>query len=167
MSFHLEVLSTVQKKVLRQLGPIMTQRGFHLVGGTALAIYFGRRHSVDLDWFTGEHIAEPLRFAQELRGASVSFVTAQIGRGTLHGSVSGVRVSFLEYRYPLLKVSVAWQEFGCLLASLDDLACMKLSAQTWPRPPGSSAFLVRRNEADLMTSIISQKVHILAMMRWG
>jgi hypothetical protein len=128
MNLHPEVLSTVQKRVLRRLGPIITQREFHLVGGTALAIYLGHRHSVDLDWFTGEPMDDSLRLAQDLRGRGISFVTGQISGGTLHGSVSSVRVSFLEYRYPLLQAPIAWPEFGCLLASLDDLACMKLSA---------------------------------------
>jgi hypothetical protein len=128
MNLHPEVLSAVQKRVLRRLGPLVTHQGFHLVGGTALAIYLGHRHSVDLDWFTREPIEDPLRLAQDLRERGVSLVAGHIGRGTLHGSVSSVRVSFLEYRYPLLKEPVSWPEFGCLLASLDDLACMKLSA---------------------------------------
>ena len=55
-------------------------------------------------------------------------MTGNIERGTLHGSVSGVQVSFLEYRYPLLRPLVAWPMFGCMLASPEDLACMKLSA---------------------------------------
>jgi hypothetical protein len=39
-----------------------------------------------------------------------------------------VRVSFLEYRYPLLRPLISWPEFECLIASPEDLACMKLSA---------------------------------------
>ena len=128
MNFHPEVLTAVQRKVLRQLGPMTVQRQFYLVGGTALALRFGHRHSVDLDWFTGERIADPIRLAQDIRDEGVSFVTGHIERGTLHGSVLSVRVSFLEYRYPLLQPLTSWPEFGCLLASLDDLACMKLSA---------------------------------------
>ena len=128
LSFHPEALGTVQKKVLRQLGPLMSQRQFYLGGGTALAIHFGHRRSLDLDWFTGERLADPLRLAQEIRDEGVPFVSGQMDRGTLHGTVSGVRVSFLEYRYPLLKATISWRDFGCHIASLDDLACMKLSA---------------------------------------
>jgi hypothetical protein len=128
LSFHPEALGTVQKKVLRQLGPLMTQRQFYLGGGTALAIYFGHRRSVDFDWFTRERLTDPLRLAQEIRDEKIPFVSGQVERGTLHGTVSGVRVSFLEYRYPLLDTAVLWSDFGCRIASLDDLACMKLSA---------------------------------------
>ena len=106
----------------------MTRWRFYLGGGTALAIALGHRHSVDLDWFTVEQIADPLRLAQDIRAEGVSFTTGRIDRGTLHGSVSGVRVSFLEYRYPLLAPLISWPEVGCQLATLEDLSCMKLAA---------------------------------------
>ena len=34
----------------------------------------------------------------------------------------------MEYRYPMLKKTTGWKEKGVALASLDDLAAMKLSA---------------------------------------
>ena len=37
-------------------------------------------------------------------------------------------VTFLQYQYPLLKPLEHWNEMSCQLASLEDLACMKLSA---------------------------------------
>jgi hypothetical protein len=37
-------------------------------------------------------------------------------------------VTFLQYQYPLLRPLNYWSEMGCNLASLEDLACMKLSA---------------------------------------
>jgi len=70
----------------------------------------------------------PLQLSQALRDEGIPMVVAQLGRGTLHASVSGVRVTALEYRYPHLQRPVLWQEYGCRLASLDDLACLKLSA---------------------------------------
>ena len=64
--FHTQGLGLAQKRVLRQLGPLMTQRQLYLGGGTALALYFGHRRSVDLDWFTERRIPDALRFAQEI-----------------------------------------------------------------------------------------------------
>ena len=128
VSFHPHVLGTVQRKVLRQLGPLMDTQRFYLGGCTALAIHLGHRRSVDFDWFTRERIADPLHLTRDLNDQDIAFVTGNIERGTLHGSVSGVQVSFLEYRYPLLQPLVAWPMFGCMLASPEDLACMKLSA---------------------------------------
>lgn len=106
----------------------MATQQFYLGGGTALAIHLGHRRSVDFDWFTRERLADPLYLARDLSDQDIAFVTRDIERGTLHGSVSGVQVSFLEYRYPLLQPLVAWPMFGCILASPEDLACMKLSA---------------------------------------
>jgi len=103
---------------------------YYLGGGTTIAIYLGHRHSVDLDWFTEEGITDPMRLAQNIRDKEIPFVTGQIERGTLHGTISGVRISFLEYKYPLLKPLIIWQKAACQLATLEDLACMKLSALT-------------------------------------
>ncbi len=106
------------------------QQRFYLAGGTTIAIYLSHRRSVDLGWFTEEDITDPMRLAQAIREKGVPFVTGQIERGTLHGAISGVRISFLEYKYPLLKPLITWQRAACQLASLEDLACMKLSALT-------------------------------------
>ena len=128
MTFHSEAISTEQQKVLQDLGPVISENGFYMGGGTALALHLGHRRSDDFDWFTRETIADPLRLAQHLRDAKLDFVTGEIDRGTLHGTIAGVRVSFLEYRYPLLQSSVRWPKYDISLASLDDLASMKLSA---------------------------------------
>jgi predicted nucleotidyltransferase component of viral defense system len=128
MKFRVEGLNSKQIQILRKFGREFDQRGFYLGGGTALAIYFGHRLSVDLDWFTSNAISDALLLADLLRRAGLDFRTTQSAPGTLHGTLMGVRVSFLEYRYPLLQSSMPWKEMNCSLASLDDLACMKLSA---------------------------------------
>src|SRR5271154_4986084 len=102
MRWHREILGLRQQRVLAQVGPWLTRRGFYLAGGTAVALHLGHRRSVDLDWFTAEGIPDPLRLAQELREQGMGFVTGQVAPGTLHGSVRAVRVSLLAYRYPLL-----------------------------------------------------------------
>ncbi len=128
MNFHLHVLGAVQQRVLHQLAPVLTPAGFYLGGGTALAVYLGHRQSVDLDWFTQRRLADPVRLAEQLRAEGIAFRTGSIERGTLHGSCSRVRISLLEYRYPLLGPLVTWPAFGCRLAARADLAAMKLSA---------------------------------------
>lgn len=128
MTLHLNAIGEEQKVALRELGPVATERSFYLAGGTAVALQLGHRRSVDLDWFTEESLSDPMHWAQELRDAGVAFTTRSVDTGTLHGSVRGIRVSFLEYRYPLLQSRVSWDEVQTELAALDDLACMKLSA---------------------------------------
>ncbi|MBN2496327.1 MAG: nucleotidyl transferase AbiEii/AbiGii toxin family protein [Deltaproteobacteria bacterium] len=126
--FHVEVLDRQQLEVLKSLAPVLTPRAFYLAGGTAVALQLGHRRSIDLDWFSNDRIADPLDLAGELRAAGLSVEVAAVAPNTLHASVSGVRVSFLAYRYPLLRPLSTWTEVGCDLASLQDLACMKLAA---------------------------------------
>jgi hypothetical protein len=40
----------------------------------------------------------------------------QVGEGTLHGEVSKVKVSFLEYKYQLLKPGLHFSKFNCVIA---------------------------------------------------
>jgi hypothetical protein len=126
--FYPEVMPEAQQGALRAAGPFTTELGFYLAGGTALAIQVGHRRSVDLDWFTPNRIMDPLRLASDLRYPIPGFEVTGTEAGTLHGVADGVKFSFLEYPYPAVAESVAWQEYSCRLASLEDIACMKLSA---------------------------------------
>jgi hypothetical protein len=128
MTFHPEILGRRQHRALTRLGPVLTARGFYLGGGTALALHLGHRRSVDLDWFTAERLGSPLRLGRELRDDGIAWVTGQTAPGTLYGTVAGVRVSFFEYRYPLLKPTILWRPGRCRLASRADLTAMKLAA---------------------------------------
>jgi hypothetical protein len=128
MAFYTTGLSPAQLRVLPHVGGCAGRYGFYLGGGTAVSIYFGHRGSDDLDWFSSESLGDPMQFAQILRDDGIPFVTDSTAPGTLYGSVENVRMSFLEYRYPLLGPLAQWEEGGCSLASLDDLACMKLVA---------------------------------------
>jgi hypothetical protein len=128
MNFTTVGLNQAQINLLHQVGGRLAGEGFYLAGGTALTIYFGHRQSVDLDWFSADAIPDPLILAQRLRDAGLAFETGQTAPGTLYGQAAGVRMSFIEFRYPLLQTLQPWAETGVVLASLDDLACMKLSA---------------------------------------
>lgn len=128
MKYHTDGLQKRQISVLKDLSPHMSSRGFYLAGGTALAIHLAHRVSVDLDWFTPHPFEDALLLAQSIRSTNIDLNIEQVSPGTLHGSVHWVRVTFLQYQYPLLKPLVHWDEMDCSLASLEDLACMKLSA---------------------------------------
>jgi len=128
VSFHPEILKPRQSEVLRSLGPAATRHGFYLGGGTAIALHLGHRRSVDFDWFRQPLIEDPLELARDLQEDGIPFVTGWTRRTTLYGTVQRVRVSFFQFRYRLLSPLVLWPEAGCHLASLEDLACMKLSA---------------------------------------
>ena len=125
--FHEETMSRSQALQLERLASVLGEDGWYLAGGTALAIYLGHRLSVDLGWFVPA-LEDPLALAARIRDAGLSMEVRNIAKGTLEGTVGGVRVSFMEYRYPMLKKTTRWKEKGVALASLDDLAAMKLSA---------------------------------------
>jgi hypothetical protein len=128
MIFHQEGLEKKQIEILNRVGPFIKKRGFYLGGGTALSIYFGHRKSIDLDWFTTDKMGDAFVLAESLSSMDFDFVTKGTAPGTLHGTINGIRVSFFEFRYPPLHSFTTWNEMNCTLASLDDLACMKLSA---------------------------------------
>ncbi len=128
MKYFIEGLPKKQIKVLKALGPRMAPRGFYLAGGTTLAIHYGHRISVDLDWFTSEPFEDGLLLAQALRNSGLDLEIEQVSLGTLHGSIQDVRVTFLQYQYPMLKSVLHWKDIDCDLAQIEDLACMKLSA---------------------------------------
>ena len=51
MILHLEAVSNSLMELLRQLMAAEQLQKFYLVGGTALALYYGHRKSIDLDLF--------------------------------------------------------------------------------------------------------------------
>ncbi len=128
MRLHEGVLGSTQRALLRRLSPLAAEHGFYLAGGTGLALQLGHRRSVDFDWFTVDALRDPLRLGAHLRDAGVSLAAIESSeKGTLHARVRGVRVSFLEYRYRLLRPLVVARD-GLQVASLEDIACMKLAA---------------------------------------
>jgi len=128
MRFHKQILSTSQFKLLERLGPFLTQHGFYLGGGTAIALMLGHRKSVDLDWFSEKPIGDPNSWVDAIKKEGIRLNGISADRGTLHAIANGIRISLLEYRYPMVRSKVEWKGIGCMLASLDDLTCMKLSA---------------------------------------
>ena len=49
---HTNTLPEHSLELLKKLAPVLASRGFYLAGGTALALRFGHRISVDLDFFS-------------------------------------------------------------------------------------------------------------------
>ncbi len=128
MALYTKILKPAQRVALKGLGPAASARGFYLGGGTAIALQLGHRRSDDFDWFTAQRIDATDRLAADIQQSGISFIIGEFAPGTLHGTVSGVRTSFFEYGYPLLGELLRIPDLGCDLASLDDLAAMKLAA---------------------------------------
>lgn len=112
-----------QRQVLAKLAPFL-QDGFHLVGGVAIAAHLSHRTSRDLDLFATRDPTVLQADLDQLPGV----VIASRAPGTLHLKVDGIPVSLIEYRYSLLAPPELRAELPVPVASIDDLASMKLSA---------------------------------------
>lgn len=125
---HAEVLPEAQAACLRMLAPAATDLGFHLAGGTAVALQIGHRRSVDFDWFAPRFPGRPVDLWESLAVRGITLEPTALADQTVHGRIGGVKVSFFEFRPPLLEPLVEWPELGCRLASCADLAALKLLA---------------------------------------
>lgn len=123
---HYEILDERRKKILPLLA--IVSEGFYLAGGTALALRLGHRDSVDFDFFIPESFdTTDLRSHIEKTFLGHVVLVIQDELDTLTVVIDGeVKVSFFGYKYPLL---MSLQETEHMrLASVIDIACMKLSA---------------------------------------
>jgi hypothetical protein len=96
---------------------------FYLAGGTALALHLGHRKSEDLDFFS-EHEFDNEQVIQAILklGGRVDSES----RGTIHTFITGSKVSFFHYPYPLIGNIVTIGNIN--VASIEDIACMKVIA---------------------------------------
>ncbi len=111
--------------VLKKLSALPELKEFQLVGGTALALQIGHRHSIDLDFFTPNIDFDEKKLLRTLQalGETVVFTTDKNWLGI---NFEGVKVDVLKYPYPLLNAVIIAD--GIRLVSKEDIAAMKLSA---------------------------------------
>ena len=123
---HYETIYPNTLELLKKIQSLDMFKESRLVGGTALALQLGHRVSVDLDFFG--KIDAPLEdIVFELSSfASVSPISASKMMRFL--IVDGIKVDIVNYPYPWIDSPVV--ENGVTLASIQDIAAMKLSAIT-------------------------------------
>lgn len=120
---------TVASELLALLDQLMTVEALHdlrLVGGTALALQIGHRESVDIDLFgrfdiEDDHLKDILSSIGETNEINIS-------RSIKQFYVNNVKLDIVNYRYAWLDPTVLKE--GIRMASLKDIAAMKLSAIT-------------------------------------
>ncbi len=101
---------------------------FYLAGGTALALQLGHRDSVDFDFFSEDEFDTRELFEKlKILFQDFEIKKVQDEKNTLTIIVDkNVKLSFFTYEYTLLNSLL--DEKYIRLASLEDIACMKLSA---------------------------------------
>lgn len=95
-----------------------------LVGGTALALQYGHRASVDLDFFGA--INEENEMIQESLAKMGSLSVIKESNNIKIYLVNGIKVDFVNYKYAWIDSIV--EENSLRLASPKDIAAMKINA---------------------------------------
>jgi hypothetical protein len=126
MTLHWETISPTLRQVMAFFARSEIGQRFYLAGGTGLALQLGHRRSVDLDYFTSTEDVPSIRQPLMEAFKGLNPVLASTAWGNLLLLVSGVRMGFYGYGFPLV-VDLLDAE-GTRLASVPDIALMKLDA---------------------------------------
>jgi hypothetical protein len=123
-AWHPKVIPASTETTLCALQDAKLLDRFYLAGGTALALQFGHRLSLDLDFFSPEHFDQE-SLLQQLQ-ALPGFALVSKAPYTLHVTLQRTKVSFLGYAYPMLFPTNPFLEVA--VADPREIACMKVSA---------------------------------------
>lgn len=110
-------------ELLRHLSVVPEFSAMRLVGGTSLALQYGHRTSVDLDFFgtfDSEH-----SFSSILRSCGRLSIVKETSKIKVY-LLDGIKVDFVHYDYPWLAPPL--QVDGLVLATPPDIAAMKVNA---------------------------------------
>lgn len=119
-----KTLPVPTQQLFKKLGAASVVDSFYLAGGSAAALHLGHRVSVDLDFFTPKTFEIPSLLAGLGKFGSITVQQSSIG--TFVGLLAKTQVSFFRYPYPLLETPTDYH--GIQIASLLDIALMKITA---------------------------------------
>lgn len=120
------LVTAEQRAAIRALAAALPSKAY-LAGGVAIAATLCHRSSRDLGFFVPDSF-DAERMAEELTARIAGLVITGTASGTIYLEVNGVPASVIRYRYPHLKDPARNDALSARVASLEDLACMKLSA---------------------------------------
>jgi len=124
MTFQPQAVSPALLALLQTLMKEEFLHAFSLAGGTALALRFGHRESVDIDLFT-ETPFDAQALAEKLKN-HYGMTEAETAENTVRGIIDGIKIDCIAHQYPRLKnIEVS---DGIRIYSLEDCAAMKLNA---------------------------------------
>lgn len=121
-------LQTVLSDTLELLKVLMQQsllKDMRLVGGTSLALQYGHRRSVDLDFF-GQTTEDVDELTVMMRECSKDMIKGSCTKRIKTYFLNGVKVDVVNYDYKWIDDVV--EEDGLRLASPKDIAAMKVNA---------------------------------------
>lgn len=124
--WHTEVLPRRTKKALDFLSKQswLKHSSWYLAGGTALALQAGHRSSVDLDFFSVKKFNNNLLLDHF---KSDSWQTDINAEGTIYGTLTGAKISFIFY--PFFRPTKQLSAYGFVkILGPNDIAIMKIIA---------------------------------------
>ena len=106
------------------------KKDFYLAGGTGLALQIGHRDSVDFDFFSFQEINTQKLFDKIIKVFKDYEVLKVLEEeNTLNVLIDKkIKLSFLTYKYKMIRKFIEEKDLN--IASLEDIACMKLSTIT-------------------------------------
>ena len=121
--FHKEILNDKQAELLPLIGEF--KREYYLVGGTAIALYFGHRRSIDFDLFKFAPLNRKKNLEKVQSSGFPSIVTWNVA-DQMNLIINEVKVTFFQYPFQIK----ASNDFDNIirLPELLDLAAMKAYA---------------------------------------
>lgn len=118
------VLSGAAQDALALLGKSdLVEKGY-LAGGSALALHFGHRYSLDFDFFSQE-LFDPQKLSRQLQMLG-NFVETLAKGISLIGTFQGVKFSYFQYEYSLITKTSKFLDVN--IADIKDIAAMKVAA---------------------------------------
>lgn len=118
------VLPQAAQAALAVLGKSGVVKDAYLAGGSALALQFGHRQSVDFDFFS-PHMFDLDKLIAALK--AIGPFTSSFAKGkSLIGDFSGVKMSYFYYQYPLITKTSTYANVA--IAHPHEIAAMKLVA---------------------------------------
>lgn len=118
------VLSDAAQDALALLGKSKLVEKGYLAGGSALALHFGHRYSLDFDFFSQESF-DPRKLSRQLQKLG-NFVETLAKGISLIGIFQGVKFSYFQYEYSLIAKTSEFLEVS--IADVKDIAAMKIAA---------------------------------------
>lgn len=118
------VLSQNAQDTLAALGKSGLVKDAYLAGGSALALHFGHRYSIDFDFFSRETF-DPHLLSEQLKKLGEFQEVAAKGI-SLIGELNKIKLSYFQYNYPLVEPTSSFLNVS--IAHPHDIAAMKLVA---------------------------------------
>jgi predicted nucleotidyltransferase component of viral defense system len=152
MIVHRESVSPELIEILHALVAVEPLDKAALGGGTSLALAFGHRKSIDIDFFLTDPF-DSNQLQDSLARRFSDFSLTNRTAGSLSAITGSIKVDILLHSYPLLRDYTTLDSIQCM--SLPDMAAMKINAVTnrGSKKDFSDLLLLHENGIPLTTAL--------------